>query len=183
MTRNTACTAIDTRTQNYSNRSHSNKKSIRARVRKLMDCTVEVLSVAAAWLYAACYVVLGLLACALVIAGFVVAWDVLIMCGDPTASWGPGGAYEIFWFCLDFIKWSVIAALAALVFFGGTRVLGVIFRDAYEGVYPVNKIRAKGYMVLAIIFFLPSVVLQAFIENAEEHFGTAQLIDLIIERI
>lgn len=175
------CTTNNSR--NYSKSRISRKENLRARFKRFLDGTVDILSAVAAWFYAVCYVAFWLTICALVLAGTVVAWDALIICGDPTSSWGPGSAYEIFWFCLNFIKWSVIIALSVVAFFGGTRILGVIFRDAYEGIYPINKTRAKVYMILAIMFFLPSVGLQAFIENAEEHFGTAQLVDLIVERI
>ena len=140
------------------------------------------MSAAMAWLYAAFYVVVAIAACFLVLAALVIAWDVLIIVGDPTSSWGAGGAYQIFWFCVDFVKWAAIIGGSFLAFFGGTRIIGVILQDAYEGT-PADQKRHVAYMVGAIAFLLPSAILRAFLDNAEEHFGTLQLIDPILERI
>lgn len=176
-----ACTNV-ARNTNHS-RTASSKKSNRARIRKFVKGVVNLLQTAAAWLYAVCYGVFWLAVCALVLAGTVVAWDALIICGDPTSSWGAGNAYEIFWFCLNFIKWSAIIATSVVAFFGGTYILGVVFRDAYAGAYEAEEPRAKLYKALAIAFFLPTILVKAVLENAEEYFGTLQLVDLIIERI
>ncbi len=181
MTRQLACTTNNSRS--YSKSRISRKKNVRARFKRFINGVVDILSAIAAWFYAACYTAFWLVVCALILAVTVVAWDTLIICGDPASSWGAGNAYEIFWFCLNFIKWSAIIAISVIAFFGGTRILGVVFKDAYAGAYEAEEPRANLYKALAIAFFLPTVVVNAVLENAEEYFGTLQLVDLIIERI
>ena len=155
-------------------------RSIRKTIRNFRKGALGVMSAAAAWLYAALYVVLGIAGCLLALAGIIVLLDVTILFGDPASTFGPG-AYETFMFCLTAIKWAAIIVGAVAAFFGVTYVIGLVFRDAYEGAK--SKVREGIYFVMTIIFMLPVALVQAFLENAKEYFGTLDLMDRFIDEI
>lgn len=165
--------------------THSNpkrKKSFRAQIRSFCNGAMNVLSTAAAWLYLVCYVAFWLATCVVILASFIVMWDALIIMGDPTSTWGPGTAYEVFCISWQILKYAAITVGAFYAFFGGTYLIGIVFRDARAGV-PAKSRKSKVYTAMAIALLLPGSVLKAFTENAEDYWGTLQLIDLVMDRM